>query len=142
MITVSANMIQYPGDDPVVTTGSCRPIVPNASWSTSVVPDEPDGRIECIIGELIRCIRGLAVGVLRPQQVPSASHMGVEGADCFSLQPRISFRRLLRSGSWDGFTFMRSYRCFVVESSLTSPNPLMKSVFEALLTRAVNGIMF
>lgn len=99
MITIPANMIQYPSDDPVVTTRSCSPIVPDASWSTSVVPDEPNGRIECFIGELIRRIWRLAVGVLGPQQVPSSSHMRIEGADCFSLHSRISSRRLARSGS-------------------------------------------
>lgn len=64
MITVSADMIQYPGNDPVVTAGSCRSIVPNASWSTSVVPDESNGGIESLIRELVRCIWRLAVGVL------------------------------------------------------------------------------
>lgn len=106
------------------------------------MPNEPNCCIECLIRKLVRCIWRLAVGVLGPQQVPSSSHMGIEGADCFSLHPRSVFKRLERSGSWDDFTFIRSYRCFVVESSLTSPKPLMKSVFEALLTRAVNGMMF
>ena len=54
---------------------------------------------------------------------------------------RLGSDPLKPQASLDGFTFIRSYSCLVAWSSLTSPRPLIKSVFEALLTRAVNGMM-
>lgn len=84
-IAVTANMVEHPGYDPVLTLMNSRTIVPDFGLNAGVHPNAPDDGTECHVGELIGGEWRSSTSVLWLQHCTIVSHLGCECTTSFVL---------------------------------------------------------